>query len=119
MANLIGRFYFKKGEDGGLQGEYSNNYSSTNGKENSILITPYPSGGFLGEYSTEWMEGGKTVKAKLYITYKGTSKTIYTLLWKNKKGDVIFWGEGFVIDDTLLIGDYRNYDDVLKAPNNL
>lgn len=106
---LIGRFYFKKTKNGNLIGEFSNNLSKTNSTESADLIKQ-DTIGFNGEYASSWREDAEVKFAKLSITDKAGCKNIYTIKWE--QGDIIiFWGEGFVCDD-ILIGDYRDFENI-------
>lgn len=106
--HLIGRFYFKRTQNGNLIGEFSNNHSLRNSTESADLTDRVD--GFVGQYNTTWQENRKPIFAKLSITYKVDSgNSIYQLKWTDDKGIPIYIGEGFLFDG-VLIGDYRNFE---------
>ncbi len=110
MSKLIGRFYFKRTENGNLIGEYSHNTSKFIASECSepIGIT----NGFLGTYNSTWIHGKSAIISELIITKSERSCKIFKLEWKYSDAKH-FWGEGFVVDG-ILIGDYRDF--VLEEP---
>lgn len=108
-VKLIGRFYFKKTLNGNLIGEYSNNSSFENKTEGAdILDNRNDKDSFSGKYKSTWFDK-KAISLNLIIDFKEKSNnTIYKLIWEDNS-EVIFYGEGFVVDD-ILIGDYRNFE---------
>jgi len=103
---LIGRFYFKKTQNGNLIGEFSHSGSLINLTE-SADIDGY-NDNFIGNYYTTWQENKLPLSAELKIEFKPKSgDRIYNLTWK-EGGNEIFLGEGFLFDN-ILIGDYRNF----------
>ena len=110
---LIGRFYFKKTDNGNLIGEYSHNFSLSNDSEcsNNLNKDILSNNSFIGKYETCWKEK-KPCSCIIEISFKNlnnqTSNSIYTVLWKDNNR-TIFWGEGFLVDG-MLIGDYRDSD---------
>ena len=119
MPKLIGRFFFKKTDNGNLIGEFSNNPGSGIStesadlipdsailKENADLKEGYANGGFVGEYNSTWQEDGKPHFAKLKIFIKTGSHKLFTLEWHRGK-QLIFEGEGMLCDG-ILIGDYHD-----------
>ena len=107
MRNIIGRFYFKIDEKGNLIGCFSNNLHLINFSEYAHRIT---GNGFEGQFNSTWTDDVGTFQATLTIQLKLISNDIYNLHWSN--GAIQFWGEGFIVDN-LLIGDYRNFDQIL------
>lgn len=109
MKKLIGRFYFKKTQHNNLLGEYSNNFNETIESECSDILVKEGTGDFIGKYKSTIHDE----RYNLTIKYKELSgveiTNQFSLIWENKKGDPIFWGEGFQVDN-LLIGDYRNFE---------
>lgn len=105
MQRIIGRFYFRI-KNGNLIGHFSNNLQVTNFGENAHRIN---GSGFEGQFNSTWTDDVGTVQAHLTIQLKTNSNDIYTLNWSN--GVIQFWGEGFIVDN-LLIGDYRNFEEV-------
>jgi hypothetical protein len=108
-TKLIGRFYFKRTDNGNLIGEFSNNTSVRNAGESAEVICS--SDKFIGEFHSTWYEDGLPCLAKLKIDFKpGTNNTIYSLRWEVTDGEG-YWGEG-ILCDGILIGDYRDYPDI-------
>lgn len=106
--HIIGRFYFKRTQNGNLIGEFSNNHILRNSTESADLI--YSSDNFVGQYNSNWQENGEAVFAKLYIDFKlGSRDSIYQLKWTHSTGEPMYIGEGFLFDG-VLIGDYRNFE---------
>jgi len=104
----IGRFYFKRTQNGNLIGEFSNNFSSSNSTESADAITRTTD--FIGNYETTWGERASAVFGNLSITYKpGSGDSIYILEWTDEENNKMFIGEGFVVDN-MLIGDYRDFE---------
>jgi hypothetical protein len=107
MAKVLGRFYFKKTTAGNLIGEYSNSGMMSVDSEAANVVDPGQ--GFLGTYRSTWLEDSSCKSADLIITQKH-APNIFTIEWF-KNGKVVFWGEGMLVDD-ILIGDYRNYQNI-------
>lgn len=106
---LIGRFYFKKTHNGNLIGEFSNNIIDFISSESADAHNDNDSNDFIGIYNTTWQQDHQPFFAKLTISYRqNTSQRIYTLEWLDKSGNLIFLGEGFVFENSL-IGDYRDF----------
>ena len=104
---IIGRFYFKRTQNGNLIGEFSNNVILRTLTESADIIDPLD--GFRGKYHTTWQEDGDSIFANLTIGFKdGTGNSIYQLSWTTKDGTLMFLGEGFLVDG-ILIGDYRDF----------
>lgn len=116
MSNLIGQFYFKKGANGNLFGEFSNNHSTWITTESADLTFDKKKenpNNYIGKYYSTWQEEGKPHFAILTITRKANPDAIddiFTLTWEIK-GEDTFWGEGFIIDK-MLIGHYRNFPNI-------
>jgi hypothetical protein len=108
--SLIGRFYFKKTSNGNIKGEFSNNKSDFIYSESADLQSEFNSDTFIGTYNATWQEEGESFFAVLNISHKKSSlQRIYELEWVTKEGKLMFIGEGFVFENTL-IGDYRNFN---------
>jgi len=103
---LIGRFYFKKTENGNLIGEYSHNTSKSITTECAIPLGA--TDGFLGCYNSIWLNKESSTFSKLSIKVSSRSCKILELKWEYDETEN-FWGEGFIIDG-MLIGDYRNFE---------
>ena len=107
MANIIGRFYFKRSVSGNLIGEYSNNDMQVVTTESADVLEPTKN--FVGNYDTSWREGGSVMSATLSITERVAGK-IFSLVW-TKETDM-YWGEGMLLDNDTMIGDYRNFNPI-------
>jgi hypothetical protein len=116
MSKLIGRFYFKKTQNGNLVGEYSNNgmmavdsecsnIDDTKIDDSDIELPDL----FNGNYISVWHDGKETKEARLNIKPKHGTTGIYSLKWTALNNTIVFWGEGMIVDG-ILIGDYRNFD---------
>ena len=107
---IIGRFYFKRTQNGNLLGEFSNNVILRNSTESADIIEPLD--GFRGKYYTTWQENGESIFALLTIGFKdNTGNSIYQLSWTDNDGNTMFIGEGFLFDG-ILVGDYRDFEIV-------
>ena len=106
MQRVIGRFYFRIEGTENLIGHFSNNLQVTNFVESALRIDGTR---FEGHFNSTWTDDLGTFQAVLTIQKKTGSNDIYTLNWSNET--MQFWGEGFIVDD-LLIGDYRNFNQV-------
>ena len=107
--SIIGRFYFKQTQNGNLLGEFSNSGMTSIDSESATLIPPLlislPTQKFIGEYNSTWFEDkAKFLALEIKFKYLNNDK-IYTIEWKDKSGNPVFKGEGFLVDD-ILIGDY-------------
>lgn len=106
---LIGRFYLNKSKNGNLVGEFSNNRINFVSSESADIQENESKTDFIGIYNTTWQQEGKPFFCKLTINHKqNTSQRIYTLEWLDQNSNLIFIGEGFVFENTL-IGDYRDF----------
>ena len=105
MSKLIGRFYFKRTENGNLIGEYSHNTSKFIATEcaEPIGIT----NGYLGTYNSTWIHEKRAIISELIISNSERSCKVFKLEWKYDESEH-FWGEGFIVDG-MLIGDYRDF----------
>ena len=107
LNNIIGCFYFKKTQNENLLGEFSHNKSHIILTESADIIKSIDN--FVGEYHTTWQENTKIYFSKLQISHKAKSGgKIYKLIWLSDKGDIIFFGKGFLVDG-ILIGSYRDF----------
>ena len=108
--SLIGRFYYKQTKNGNLLGEFSNNFTDENITEcANIKSTFEKKNKFIGSYATAWLENSAK-SLILKIEYKTQNKEIFKLTWTNpKNNEIIFYGEGFIVDK-ILIGDYRDFE---------
>ena len=97
MSTLIGRFWFKRTSNGNLVGEFSNNKGKSISTESADLIESVET--FEGKYHTSWQEKEKGSFAILNIAIKPNTKTIYSLVWSDKKGKTIFLGEAMLHED--------------------
>lgn len=110
MDCLIGRFFFKKTNNGNIIGEFSNNRINFISSESADIQNHNDPSNFIGIYNTTWQEQENPSFAKLTISFKqNTSDRIYKLEWTEQNGELIFIGEGFVFENSL-IGDYRNFN---------
>ncbi len=108
--NLIGRFYFKKTQNGNLLGEFSNNRSLSNSTESADVIISIEN--FVGEFISTWHQDGEAIFTKLIIEHKpNTGNSMFLLKWVSQNGNLMFLGEGFLFDG-VLIGDYRDFEIV-------
>ena len=106
---LVGRFYFKKSHNGNLTGEFSNNRINFVSSESADVQDNEANTDFVGTYNTTWQQEGQPFFCKLIISYRqNTSQRIYSLEWRGNDGNLMFVGEGFVFENTL-IGDYRDF----------
>ena len=106
---LIGRFYFKKTQNGNLIGEFSNNKIDFILTESADIQNGKISTDFIGIYNTTWQQNGQNFFAILIISNKqNTSHKIYEVEWNDTSGKPIFFGQGFIVND-ILIGDYRDF----------
>ena len=115
--NLIGRFYFKQTINGNLIGEFSNYESDEKQKistESCDLremesrdLRKSSKDNYVGMYLSTWQEGGTPHFADLTITTKPRNDRLFSLEWRDKRGTLIFEGEGMLCDD-ILIGDYHS-----------
>lgn len=106
---LIGRFYFKKSHNGNLTGEFSNNRISFVSSESADIQNNEENTDFIGVYNTTWQQEREPFFCKLTITHRqNTSQRIYSLEWTDNNENLMFVGEGFVFENTL-IGDYRDF----------
>lgn len=111
MDRLIGRFFFKREIDGNINGLYSNNNCDRNFPEKAVPINPTV--GYIGEYNTFWLEGDGNHSGTLRIGLKPHCNNILTLIWEDLNGS-IFFGEGLIVpENSLLIGDYRNFHPIV------
>jgi hypothetical protein len=86
---LIGRFYFKKTENGNLLGEFSHNISLMNYSE-SADNDDYNED-FIGNYYTTWQENNEPHSAYLKIEFKPlTRNRIYILTWTSNCNEIFF-----------------------------
>jgi hypothetical protein len=108
-ARIIGRFYFKQTKSGNLIGEFSNNMSPINLTECSNINSKFNED-FCGDFKTIWFENKENLLNLKIERRDINDNNIYKLTWSNN-GGVIFWGEGFIVDD-ILIGDYRNFEKI-------
>ncbi len=109
MANIIGRFYFKKTDSGNLIGEFSHNKHFRNFTESADLLEGDRN--FIGKYLATWQEDGIACLNTLNIKIKEKSNEgIFSLKWEDNDKQT-FWGEG-ILCDGILIGDYRNFEDI-------
>ena len=109
LGCLIGRFYFKKSRNGNLIGEFSNNRINFVSSESADVQNDDGNTDFIGVYNTTWQQDGVPFFCKLTITHRqNTSQRIYSLVWTDTNGGLMFVGEGFVFENTL-IGDYRDF----------
>lgn len=105
----LGSFYFKKNDENGIEGEYTN--QALNTTLNPILpqkaaLLESRGENFEGTYRTSWIEwNGHTVEGRLEIDPIAGSKKL-KLFWTAENGDGAYEGEGFVVGDVLL-GTYR------------
>jgi len=129
MADLIGRFFFKKTDNGNLIGEFSNNQDTASSKPGTGISTESADRiygceerecvnfSYHGTYRSTWQDEEGSHLAKLKITPKKTRpKTQYSLEWCEGKDltDLTFVGEGMLCDG-MLIGDYRQPTNAEKA----
>lgn len=106
---LIGRFYLNKSHNGNLTGEFSNNRINFVSSESADIQEDESKPDFIGTYNTTWQQEGQPFFCQLIINHKqNTSQKIYSLEWRDQKGNLMFVGEGFVFENTL-IGDYRDF----------
>lgn len=106
---LIGRFYFKKSHNGNLVGEFSNNRINIVSSESADVQSNETNTDFIGVYNTTWQQSGEPFLCKLTIIHRqNTSQRIYSLEWRDNNGNLMFVGEGFVFENTL-VGDYRDF----------
>ncbi len=105
---LTGSFYFKKTYDFNLLGEFANNDPSNKLLTVECANKIEKTDGFRGTYISVWHDT-ETHTAKLTIDLKfNDSNTIYTLKWFNDiRKEVVFEGEGFLLDENTLIGFYQ------------
>ncbi|MGN6399074.1 MAG: hypothetical protein ACTHMD_01390 [Flavisolibacter sp.] len=103
---IIGRFYFKLDDKQNLKGFFSNNQHIINYEETANRVI---GNGFQGEFESEWTDNLGKFNAKLTIKAKKGSSEIYSLHWKNNV--IEFFGEGIIVED-ILIGDYRNFENI-------
>ena len=119
MSNIIGRFYFKKTENGNLFGEYSNNLSTNNTPECALLTSM--NNNFIGTYKTNWVDESQVSHSgsiNIYPKIIGEKvvPNIFKIDWVEDNIETSkLYGEGFIIDG-ILIGDYRNFE--LKEIDN-
>jgi len=103
MAKIAGRFYFKRTSNGNLVGEWSNNAESRAFSESADLKESVD-GQYLGVFDSTWLENQTPILARLTITRKQKSTSLFTLQWRGQSN---FDGEGMLCDD-ILIGDYHS-----------
>lgn len=106
MRRIIGRFYLKIDENSNLIGQFSNNTHLINFTEQAIRIT---GNGFVGNFQSSWTDDFGSFEATLKIDLKPNSTEIFSLTWISEANS--FWGEGIIIDN-MLIGDYRNFEQI-------
>ena len=108
-GHLIGRFWFKKTQNGNLIGEFSNSSSDEISSESADNQLINSSKDFQGKYKSTWQEKGEHLISDLIIMLKqNTITNIYSLEWRDLDGDIIYIGEGIIVDN-ILIGDYRDF----------
>ncbi len=114
MKKVTGRFYFKKTDNGNLQGEYSNNFTTKVYTESATIISDYTGkNNFVGSYNASWVESNEieSFSACLEINKKENSINIYSLIWKHSE-NILFTGEA-MLSDGMLIGNYQNQKEGL------
>lgn len=108
--SILGRFYFKQTTYGNLLGEFSNNKISVNLTESANIIENYV-GKFTGKFKTTWFQDVQH-NLNLEITFReNTNNNIYSLTWTDEKNKIVYFGEGFLVDE-ILIGDYRDFETI-------
>ena len=110
MANIIGRFYFKKTKSGNLIGEFSNNELHKNYTESAVWKEGEDKNQFEGKYITCWFEEADKEAVKMDLCIISIKTDSFSLKWTDDGIDK-FYGEGFIVDD-ILIGDYINFDSI-------
>ncbi len=111
---IVGRFSFRKTVNGNLIGEFSNNGSVRVFAESAILLNHTGEDNsrqnFVGIYNTSWIDESGINNSRLLISLKAdTDSALYSIKWEDDN-DVLFVGEGFLIENNTLIGDYRNFN---------
>jgi len=115
QQQLLGRFFFKKTDNGNLIGEFSNNLDAIIHTESADLIKGCEEKDnecvychYHGTYNSTWQEGGEPHFKELKIsknTGKFGSNKLFSLEWSDKNVPV-YVGEGMLCDG-ILIGDYH------------
>ena len=104
---LLGRFFFKKTDNGNLIGEFSNYQDPRIYAESADLIEGCDDCSFLGKYHSSWLDDSKPQFAELKIYRKVGACKIFTLEWREKMNpNPIYVGEGMLCDG-ILVGDYH------------
>lgn len=112
MKRNIGSFYFKRTMGNNLLGEFINLDSKGYTTESADLVIKSDSQiNYIGSYTSSWIEGETSHFRNLEIKLKDESTNVFILEWSQKNGSIVFWGEAMLCDG-ILIGHYRNFDDV-------
>lgn len=102
---ILGSFYLRQLHNGNLHGEFCNNTLRTSSTESADRTEVTFERNFEGEYHSTWFEDGAE-HYLLKISPKERTATVFTLLWRNTDANVVFRGEGFIMSDNILIGNY-------------
>lgn len=111
MPDLIGRFFFRKTDNGNLIGEFSNNldagiYTESADRIKGCEDKECANCRYHGTYSSTWQENGVPFFADLTISKNTRNNKLFSLKWIVKNGSTNYTGEGMLCDD-ILIGDYH------------
>lgn len=115
--DINGQFYLNLTRNGNLLGEFSNNSGDSVSTESADVdadseVYVDENGKtieYVRKWKSTWQEDGKPIFANLIITpRKDTGNKIFTLVWKNSKGDRMFVGEGMLDNNNTLIGRYKS-----------